>query len=119
MSSSLEPGNVTLHRERDFTDVFKDLETRCLSWIIWACSKSPFDSLKAESLSWPSSQGAASSPTEAGLEDRRGHEPAPMAQWFSTAFSPGYDPRDLGSSPHRAPHRELAFPSACVSVSHE
>ena len=34
-----------------------------------------------------------------------------VAQWFSTAFRPGPDPGDLGSSSH-AP----ASPSACVSA---
>ena len=39
-----------------------------------------------------------------------------MAQWFSAAFGPGYDPGDLGLSPMLPPCMEPASPSACVSA---
>ena len=42
---------------------------------------------------------------------------ARVAQWFSTAFSPGRDPGDLGSSPMSGSLHGPASPSAYVSAS--
>ena len=41
---------------------------------------------------------------------------ARVAQWFSTVFSPGSDPGDLGSSPKSGPQHGTCF-SLCLSLS--
>ena len=52
------------------------------------------------------------------LTIKHGKWAAQVAQWFSTAFSPGCDPGDPGWSPTLGSLQGACFSSACVSSSH-